>query len=140
MKKTFDIWFLLLLMGIGLTSCGDTYYTDDFLNNSSEKLCNCVWEEVYDTYTENMEVECVHRIQFNTKDGHESVTYFREGQSIPISKQEYAFFWEWGEDMETIKLKYGTGNNDLFENVWVRQTYLSGKLHGKVVTFKKINR
>lgn len=138
MKKIFYNLFLLPVLALCMTACGDDYYTDDFLKNSSDKLCGYVWEEVYDSQLEGVDMTCVHRIKFNKKDGNESMTYYKEGQSIPVSKTEYAFYWEWCKDMETIQLKYGTGNDEFFENVWVRETYLSGKLHNKTVTFKKV--
>ena len=39
--------------------------------------------------------------------------------------------------MEGLKLDHGAGEVYYFENVWVRQNYLSGKLDGVEVTFRK---
>ena len=41
---------LLLILVLGLGACGDDiYYTDDYLRNSDEKLCNKIWTEMYET-------------------------------------------------------------------------------------------
>lgn len=39
--KTLNVGKILFLLMIvmGLSSCGDEYYTDDYLRNSDEKLC-----------------------------------------------------------------------------------------------------
>ena len=50
---------LLLILVLGLGACGDDiYYTDDFLRNSDEKLCNKIWTEKYET--DNIQIFPVH--------------------------------------------------------------------------------
>ena len=34
---------LLLVAIVGLSSCGDKYYSDDYLRNSNAKLCGKTW-------------------------------------------------------------------------------------------------
>lgn len=55
------ILFLLMIV-VGLSSCGDEYYTDDYLRNSDEKLCSKIWVEEYET--DNNEV-CEHYLEFS---------------------------------------------------------------------------
>ena len=54
--KTLNVGKILFLLMIvmGLSSCGDEYYTDDYLRNSDEKLCAKKWVEEYTT--ENKDV------------------------------------------------------------------------------------
>ena len=41
------------------------------------------------------------------------------------------------QEMEGLRLDRGANEVYYFENVWVRQNYLSGKLDGVEVTFRK---
>ena len=64
--------------------------------------------------------------------------YYRLGESLPARTLTYTLSWEWiDQEMEGIKLNYGAGKVHYFENVWVRQNYLSGKVDGVEVTFRK---
>lgn len=136
-EKCFQILFSLILI-LGTSACGDDYYTDDYLRNNDEKLCGKNWQETYETVLDGTETKCIHSIIFSQqRTGKESYIYYKEGQSIPVLEQNYAFYWDWTDNMEAIKLVYGTGTDEKFENVWARESYLSGKLHGKEVTFRK---
>ena len=80
-----------------------------------------------------------HQLKF-TKDrsGQEIFNYYRVGESRPARTESYNFDWEWiDQEMEGLKLDRGAGEIHYFDNVWVRQNYLSGKLDGIEVTFVK---
>ena len=129
---------LLLILVLGLGACGDDiYYTDDYLRNSDEKLCNKIWTEKYET--DNDTEYCVHQLEFTPdRSGQERFEYYRLGESLPARTLTYTLSWEWiDQEMEGIKLNYGAGKVHYFENVWVRQNYLPGKLDGVEVTFRK---
>lgn len=136
-KLNYARFILLLVLTLGLNACGgdDVYYTDDYLRNSDEKLCGKTWSE---NYTED-NMKCVHQLKF-TKDrsGQEIFNYYRVGESRPARTESYNFDWEWiDQEMEGLKLDRGVGEIHYFDNVWVRQNYLSGKLDGIEVTFVK---
>ncbi|WP_221659147.1 hypothetical protein [Bacteroides salyersiae] len=128
---------LLLILVLGLGACGDdVYYTDDYLRNSDEKLCGKTWTEKVEA-DDNM--YCVHQLKFSqNRSGQEIFEYYRPGESSPTRTETYRFSWEWiDQEMEGLKLDHGAGEVYYFENVWVRQNYLSGKLDGVEVTFRK---
>lgn len=42
--------------------------------------------------------------------------------------------WKWIDNSrEGLILNYGSGDVKIFENVWVREHYLSGKLDGEIM-------
>ena len=88
----------LLVAIVGLSSCGDKYYSDDYLRNSNAKLCGKTW--VNDSEKNDVDEWVRHTLKFDDN----GVTYF--------------------------------------DNVWVREHNMSGKLNGKVVVFvdSKYNR
>lgn len=44
------------------------------------------------------------------------------------------FTWKWIDNSrEGLILNYGSGDVKIFENVWVREHYLSGKLDGEIM-------
>lgn len=128
---------LLLICVLGLAACGDeVYYTDDYLRNSDEKLCGKVWTEEYVT-DDNM--DCIHQLRFaQNRSGQEIFQYYRSGESRPASTVTFNFSWEWlDEEKEGLLIDLGANEIFYFENVWVRQNYLSGMLDGREVTFRK---
>ena len=84
-------------------------------------------------------MDCVHQLKFSqNRSGQEIFEYYRPGESSPTRTETYRFSWEWiDQEMEGLKLDHGAGEVYYFENVWVRQNYLSGKLDGVEVTFRK---
>lgn len=125
---------LLCVMTMGLASCGDdNYYT---IQNSDEKLCGKPWVE---EYTNDEGYLCTHQLEFtkvkqNNRDilsGKETtITYVVGG----TNKTTADFTWQWIDNsMEGLLLSYGNGDVKHFENVWVREHYLSGKLDGRVI-------
>ena len=112
---------LLCVFTIGLASCGDdVYYT---MQNSDDKLCGKTWIEEYQTENKDgVEVLCSHQLKFAKADN--------SGQEI----------WKWvDKSMEGLTLNYGAGEIKYFDNVWVREHYLSGKLDGTVVMMVDAN-
>lgn len=126
------ILFLLMIV-VGLSSCGDEYYTDDYLRNSDEKLCSKVWVEEYET--DNNEV-CEHYLEFSRNgSGKETFKYNPKDGRKPY-ESSYRFDWSWiDKTMEGLILDYGADDRVFFDNVWVREHNLSGKLDGIVVMF-----
>ncbi len=132
--KTFNYVKILLfcVLTLGLASCGDEYYTDDYLRNSDDKLCGKTWVEEYQT--EDGEL-CKHQMKF-AKDysGREIFQYYRNEESRPYKENSYTFDWKWTDsDMENLEINYGAGDIIFFDNVWVREHNLSGKLDGVIV-------
>ena len=139
--KLTSLWIACIL-AFTLTACGDdiTYYT---IQNSDETLCSRTWVEEYDTTNEDgVMVGCVHQLKFSTLNysGQEIHQYYYTGQSRPYSEVTRNFDWEWMDNTkEGIRMDFGAGNIVYFENVWVREHYLSGKLNGTQVTFTDAN-
>lgn len=139
--KLMRIW-LACVLACTLTACGDdiTYYT---IQNSDEMLCAHTWMETYDTTNEEgVAVTCVHQLKFDTQDwsGQEIHQYYYTGQSRPYSEVTHNFDWEWMDNTkEGLRMDFGAGNIVYFENVWVREHYLSGKLDGVQVTLTDAN-
>lgn len=144
MKKLAGLKILLLLTVIlGLASCGDdnVYYT---IQNSDEKLCGATWLEEYPTLNaDNVEVICNHQLKFvkskSGNDGQEVWEYYRSGETRPYETVSKRFTWNWlDSNMEGLELNYGGGEIVYFDNVWVRENYLSGSLDGVYVTMRKV--
>lgn len=137
--KTLNVGKILFLLMIvmGVSSCGDEYYTDDYLRNSDEKLCAKKWVEEYTTENKDgVEVSCSHQLKFAKADysGQEIWEYYRSGESRPYETTSRTFTWKWiDKTMEGLILNYGAGEIKYFDNVWVRENYLSGKLNGMIV-------
>lgn len=138
--KTLNILkvFLLCLCTLGLTACGDEYYTDDYLRNTDEKLCGKTWIEEFETAEGEL---CNHQLKFTKdKSGQEVYQYYRDSETRPYRSESYTFNWRWVDaDMENIEINYGGGDIVYFDNVWVREHNLSGKLEGVIVMFVDAN-
>ena len=125
-----------------LSSCGDdiTYYT---IQNTDEGLCAHTWMEEYDmTNEEGIAVRCVHQLKFTATDhsGQEIHQYYYTGETRPYREVTRNFDWQWMDDSkEGLRLNFGAGSIIYFENVWVREHYISGKLNGKDVTLTDAN-
>ncbi len=127
---------LLFILLIGFASCKDEiYYT---MENSDEKLCSKVWVEEY--ITEDGD-SCVHQLKFTKEkvdkkevcSGKETTILYRVGGKDTLERE---FTWEWIDDSkEGLIFNYGAGDILYFDNVWVREHYISGKLDGRIVVF-----
>lgn len=113
--------------------CGDdNYYT---IQNSDEKLCSDSWVEEYDTE----EGACRHILEFTKgKQGGKEVLSGKETFIVTTTgntkTDTHDFTWKWIDNSrEGLILNYGSGDVKIFENVWVREHYLSGKLDGEIM-------
>lgn len=128
---------LLLMVVIGLSSCGDEYYTDDYLRNSDEKLCNRVWVEEYETNDNEL---CEHYLEFSRNGSGKETFKYKPIDGRKPYESSYRFDWAWIDNsMEGLILDYGGNDRSFFDNVWVREHNLSGKLDGVIVAFVDAN-
>lgn len=132
--KTFNFVKILLftVVTLGFASCGDdVYYT---MQNSNNKLCARTWVEEYVTMDNEL---CKHYLKFAPdRSGREIFQFYRNGESRPYQEKSLIFDWRWLDaDMENMEMNYGAGDIIYFDNVWVREHNLSGKLDGEVVMF-----
>ncbi|MDE6172599.1 hypothetical protein [uncultured Bacteroides sp.] len=128
---------LLLMVVIGLSSCGDEYYTDDYLRNSDEKLCNRVWVEEYETNDNEL---CEHYLEFSRNGSGKETFKYKPIDGRKPYESSYRFDWAWIDNsMEGLILDYGGNDRVFFDNVWVREHNLSGKLDGVIVAFVDAN-
>lgn len=142
-KLNYARFILLLVLTLGLNACGgdDVYYTDDYLRNSDEKLCGKTWVETYEA-NEGADL-CTHILFFRSDhNGKETYKYqkiYEDGSLSDYYKDSGdAFSWKWIDDkMEGLELDYIDKGVISFDNVWVRENYLSGKIRGKEITLKK---
>lgn len=125
---------LLCVITLSMTSCGDdNYYT---IQNSDEKLCSKTWVEEYTTEDGDL---CRYQLEFtknkkNNKElcsGKETTILYKTGSKETTERD---FTWEWIDgSKEGLILNYGAGDIEYFENVWVREHYISGKLNSKII-------
>lgn len=128
---------LLLMVVIGLSSCGDEYYTDDYLRNSDERLCNRVWVEEYETNDNEL---CEHYLEFSRNGSGKETFKYKPIDGRKPYESSYRFDWAWIDNsMEGLILDYGGNDRVFFDNVWVREHNLSGKLDGVIVAFVDAN-
>lgn len=124
-----------------MASCGDDVVYET-IQNTDEGLCAHVWTETFEmTNEENIVVTCVHQLKFAKTDysGQEIHQYYYVGQSRPYSSVTRNFDWKWIDNAkEGLCLDFGAGNIVYFENVWVREHYLSGKLDGEYITLADV--
>ena len=96
---------LLLMVVIGLSSCGDEYYTDDYLRNSDEKLCNRVWVEEYETNDNEL---CEHYLEFSRNGSGKETFKYKPIDGRKPYESSYRFDWAWIDNsMEGLILDYG---------------------------------
>ncbi|NDW12691.1 hypothetical protein D0T50_07290 [Bacteroides sp. 214] len=118
----------VLIIVFGLTSC-EEYYD---IKNSDGKLCGYTWLEEYATVGGDW---CTHTLVFDRSgSGREVYKYDNGSQVTTISSR---FSWYWTSNMECIELDFGAGDLVFFDNVWVRDYYLSGNYDGEEVTFRR---
>ena len=135
MRKLNYVSILLAVITVlGLTSCEEN---EDF-QNSESKLCNQLWVEGYNITSED---HCTHQLEFAYNgSGREIFIYQRYNTSgsllAPYKTETRSFVWYWQNDYrEGLVLEYGSGNYIYFDDVWVRNDYLSGVFNGIQSTF-----
>lgn len=126
--------WLLCVLTLGFSSCGDdVYYT---MENDDNKLCDKTWIEEYNTEEGLLTTYQLRFFKDNNK-GQEVSTTYDAGGKVIIDRE---FIWRWADDSkEVLKLTFADNKVKFFENVWVRDHYLSGKLDGKNVTLVDAN-
>lgn len=128
---------LLLVVVVGMCSCGDEYYVD--YQNTNEKLCNKDWIENVDVNTDEW---YKHILRFN-EDGtfSETKAYYRNDESEPYrTVQTHKLGWSWADDAkERLILEYNNVSYVYFDNVMLREHYLTGVLEGVSVMFNNYN-
>ena len=133
------------MLTFSFASCGDEYYTDDYLRNSDDKLCGKTWVDEYTTEENEL---CKHQLKCAkdqlkfAKDysGREVFQFYRNGENRPYKENSYTFDWKWTDSaMENLEINYGAGDIVYFDNVWVREHNLQGKLNGAIVMFVDAN-
>ncbi|KAA6330375.1 hypothetical protein EZS27_020902 [termite gut metagenome] len=129
---------LFLTALVGFNSC-EMHYTDDYFRNSDAKLCDKLWER---QYIVNDEL-CTHQLTFGITSGRrqgiETFIYQRKvyGKWETYLREYYNFDWKWANDAyEGIVIDHSIDGVLYFDNVWVRDYYLSGYLEGEEVTFR----
>lgn len=136
-KKTYFELLLLLVITFSLTACNIDNHDEPYLN-TTEGLCSKTWEE---TYITKYNIYCTHKLSFEYNGaGLEMFIYNNldiNGKPLNtvIKTETFNFNWSWyNSNNECLVLDYG--NNLLyFDNVWVRNDNLSGKLEGRYVNF-----
>lgn len=133
--KTLNVGKILLLCAftIGLLSCGDdVYYT---MENNDDKLCDRTWVDNPETADGS---SSTYQLRFykDNKGQEITITYDESGKTT-IDRE---FSWRWTDNSkEALRLTFNDGKAKLFENVWTREHYLSGKLDGKIVMMTDAN-
>lgn len=129
---------LVLITLLGVTSC-DKYYDDEYLQNSDSKLCGYTWMVEW----EEMEELYSHTLKYGSDgSGQEvfQVSRLENGKWKPYNTNIYHFSWKWMSDMEGLFMQYGPNDFSYFDNVWVRENYLSGTLDGEDILFYRADR
>ena len=134
MRKLNYVSILLAVITVlGLTSCEEN---EDF-QNSESKLCNQLWVEGYNITSED---HCTHQLEFAYNGSGREVfiyqRYYDGNLQKPYKTETFAFVWYWQNDYrEGLVLEYGSNDLIYFDDVWVRNDYLSGVFDGVKSTF-----
>ena len=106
-----------------MVSCGDDiYYTT--IQNSDEKLCGKDWTEKYETE----EGTCTYQLWFENENNQMSKEVIKIVNGSETTTKERMFTWKWADNSkEALILIFPANEVKYFENVWVRDHYLSGK-------------
>ena len=124
---------LLCVITMGMASCGDDiYYTT--IQNSDEKFCGMNW--VDESGEDGEAYTYLLKFGANNKGQEVTITY-EAGGKVTVDRE---FSWRWlDESKEAIRLTFADNTAKIFENVWVREHYLSGKLNGEVMMLVDAN-
>lgn len=109
-------------------SCGDDYYT---LKNDEQNLCDKLW--IDQNYVTEDGYEGTYQLRFYQKDykGQEITSYSEGGGTHTFDRE---FSWKWGDSSkEDLYMTFNDGSIKHFENVLVRNHYLSGLLDGESI-------
>jgi hypothetical protein len=135
MRKLNYVSILLAVITVlGLTSCEEN---EDF-QNSESKLCNQLWVEGYNIDSGD---HCTHQLEFAYNGSGREVFIYQHYNTngsllAPYKTETFSFTWYWQNDnREGLVLKYGSNEHIYFDDVWVRNDYLSGVFDGVISTF-----
>jgi len=141
-KKTYLELLLLIVITFSLTACSIDEDNDPYYN-TTERLCSNTWVE---TYLTSDNLYCTHRLSFAYNGAGQELFIYNNidinGNPLNtvVKKLTYNFNWSWfNSNNECLVLDYGKNDILYFENVLVRNDYLSGKLEGNNVTFMNDN-
>lgn len=127
---------LITVLLVGMSSCHDKYYED--YRNTDEKLCNKDWIEDVESESATTEWEWYRHVIYFYENGSykESRDYYRANESEPYrTVNDNNLTWTWADDSRERIILGDKGNYIYFDNVMVRDHYLSGVLDGEPVTF-----
>ena len=136
MKRIAGVVKLLVICLIPfiLTACGDdVYYT---MENTDERLCGRTWVETIALDNDPNYISVEHQLVFSqTGQSRETWIKYKNGGGEDSSAS--TFTWRWMDNSrEGLILDYGGGDLKYFDNVWVRDHYLAGKLDGNLIMMK----
>lgn len=135
MMKTLN-WFKAVFFGVllvGLYACGD-----DNVDTVTQRLCAHTWVEEFMENIEGEDVRVSLQLQFALSGNScKEYLYYRQGETLPYYKETRYFTWRWTDDaQERIEMDFGAGEVGYFDNVQVREHYLSGILDNREVTLR----
>lgn len=139
MKRTFIVpllgtLFLMLLFG----GCTDDQDDDLGRETNAYLLCKNVWVDNFNVSDyEYCHQELIFRVDGSGQNYREF--YQRDAAGRPFGPAEIVsapFRWYWDDEcQEAIVFVYSNNSRSYFENVWIRQHYLSGRLDGTDVVY-----
>lgn len=119
---------LLCMLWMAVLSCGDdVYYT---MENSDQKLCGKTWLKEYVT-DNGLAGSYQLRFYMDNNKGQELTTTYDAGGKTTVDRE---FTWQWADGSEEgLRMKFNDNTIKYFDNVWVREHYLSGELEGEYI-------
>lgn len=139
MEKKYFIPLLFLFCSLFVfNSCENEDPDDSWRRDNLILLCRNVWVDNY--YTDDYEY-CHQELTFR-EDG--AALNYREFYKTDPNGNPYGapevvsipFRWYWDDEcQEALIFVYNDGSRSYFDNVWVRQHYLSGRLDGQPVLY-----
>ncbi len=139
MKRTYLKLLLLTVIAFSFAACDNTDDPIDQYQNSTQRLCANTW---IDTYTTTDHYYITHELIFDAN-GQGLETFITNNLDVngniinpPAKTENNSFAWKWdNSNMESITLDFGGSSFVYFDNVWVRNDFLSGKFDGVIVSF-----
>lgn len=125
---------LLLVVLLVTNACSDRNYID--YRNTDEELCNKDWiQDTKSDATINEWKRLTLRFKTNGKYD-QSEAYYRNNDSEPYrTVNDNNLVWTWADDSKERIILGEKGQYTYFDNVMLRDHYLTGVLDGKEVMF-----
>lgn len=123
---------LFCLVATTFFSCGG----DDEIDVQTQRLCARTWIDEFNMTESDDNVRVTLQLNFTmTGNSCKEYLYYRSGELQPYYKETRYFTWHWTDDsQERIEMDYGAGEIGYFDNVQVREHYLTGILDNRNVT------